>query len=73
MGGIGKNPRKESQLSNNSNEQLDPRESMMRMRRESIIVNEFNRRMQLLSRKMAHHEHQQEFEGLTMKDFREVI
>ena len=58
MGGAGKNPRKDSQLSGNSGDQLDPRESMMKMRRESIIVNEFNRRMQLLSRKMVHHEHQ---------------
>ncbi len=39
------NPRKDSQLSANSGDQLDPRESMMKMRRESIIVNEFNRRM----------------------------
>ena len=46
---------------------------MMKMRRESIIVNEFNRRMQMLSRKMGHHEQQQEFEGLTIKDFREII
>ena len=47
--------RKGSNLSNGSSE-VDPMEAMIRMRRESIIVNEFNRRMNMLSRKMAHHE-----------------
>lgn len=45
---------------------------MLRMRRESIIVNEFNRRMQHLSRRMGHYEQTAEFEGLTIKDFKRI-